>query len=303
MVEFPVTTKTALITVPRSLDDLTFEQVLDQLALHSPEEKVTVDARHCTFATPFGLTALLALAQTRVEKPTFLPPEDLDNMSYWTRVGFFRYAEELYDVAGTMPHIASVAESDLFLEVTQVPQGENAHTVVKHIEQRTLRILTKRLNLEPRTLSGLAASVSAACQNIVEHAGCSGWVMVQSYLYKRMQPARSVVVIAVCDSGVGLRRSLEGGRRQPANSRWTDAVALETAVVNGMSRLGDPSRGQRLKGFRGYVYGHDGKLSVRSGTARIAYAPRWDDDVPLKENLAPFPGVQIQVTIPGGAAA
>jgi hypothetical protein len=51
------------------------------------------------------------------------------------------------------------------------------------------------------------------------------------------------------------------------------------------------------------VYGHDGKLSVRSGTARIAYAPRWDEDVPLKENLAPFPGVQIQVTIPGSATA
>jgi hypothetical protein len=34
----------------------------------------------------------------------------------------------------------------------------------------------------------------------------------------------------------------------------------------------------------------------------MSVTPRWDDHVPLKENLAPFPGVRIQVTIPGGAA-
>ena len=37
---------------------------------------------------------------------------------------------------------------------------------------------------------------------------------------------------------------------------------------------------------------------MRSGTARIAIVPDWDDDVPLEENLPAFPGAQIQVTIP-----
>jgi hypothetical protein len=303
MEELPVTTPTTVITVPRSLDDLTFEQVFDQLALHSPEEKVTVDASRCTFATPFGLTALLAVAETRTEKPTFLPPESADSLNYWARAGFFRYAEELYDVQGAVPNIQPAGESDVLLEVTRVSAGENAHAEVQHIEERALQIFTRRLNLEPRTTTGLATAVSASCQNIVEHAGCNGWVMIQAFQYERIQPPRSVVVIAVCDAGVGLRRSLESGRRRPVNIRWNDAAALETAVVNGVSRYSEPDRGQQLKRFRGYVYGHDGKLSVRSGTARIAYAPRWDDDVPLKENLAPFPGVQIQVTIPGGAAA
>ena len=32
--------------------------------------------------------------------------------------------------------------------------------------------------------------------------------------------------------------------------------------------------------------------------ARIAIVPSWDDDVPLQEKLAPFPGSQVQVTIP-----
>ena len=47
-----------------------------------------------------------------------------------------------------------------------------------------------------------------------------------------------------------------------------------------------------------YVGRWDGKLSVRSGTARISIVPTWDDDVPLEEGLAPFPGAQMQITIP-----
>src|ERR1019366_4634906 len=91
---------TVVIAVPSSLDDLTFESVLDQLAQHPADAKVIVDARHATFATPYGLTALLTLAQTRAEKAEFLPPENPDTVSYWARAGFFRYAEELFDVRG-----------------------------------------------------------------------------------------------------------------------------------------------------------------------------------------------------------
>jgi len=41
---------------------------------------------------------------------------------------------------------------------------------------------------------------------------------------------------------------------------------------------------------------------VRSGTARISIVPTWDDDVPLAEGLAPFPGSQVQVIIPEAGA-
>src|SRR3989449_1386003 len=30
-------------------------------------------------------------------------------------------------------------------------------------------------------------------------------------------------------------------------------------------------------------------IAIRSGTARIAIVPKWDDDVPLKDGLPPFP--------------
>ena len=126
--------------------------------------------------------------------------------------------------------------------------------------------------------------------------------MVQVYQYRRRLAGRHVVVIAVCDAGVGFRRSLESSPRRPLTDRWDDGFALETAVVNGVSRYGDPGRGQGLKGIRGYVHRWDGKLSVRSGTARIALVPPWDDDIPRRDNLSPFPGAQLQITIPEKSA-
>lgn len=294
---------TAVITVPSSLDDLTFESVLDQLADHPEDEKVIVDARHTTFATPFGLTALLTLAQTRAEKPEFLPPEDPDTVSYWARAGFFRYGEELFAVRGNVPRPRSANESDVLLEVTPVTKSDDVHGVVERIQAKAAKILIDKLHLEPRATMGFVMALSEACQNIVEHAGRGGWVMVQAYRYKKRLGGRFVAVIAVCDAGVGFRRSLESGQRRPLTDRWDDAMALETAVVNGVSRYGEPGRGQGLKGIRGYVHRRDGKLTVRSGRARIAYVPSWDDDVPRREDLAPFPGAQLLVTIPEKPAA
>jgi len=80
---------TNVINVPPSLDDVTFEQVLEQIVPLPADAKILVDARHTRWASPFGLTALLTLAQSRGERPSFASPEAEDTVSYWTRAGFF----------------------------------------------------------------------------------------------------------------------------------------------------------------------------------------------------------------------
>ena len=50
---------THVITVPPSLDDHSFEQVLEQLAPLPPDAKILVDARHARWASPYGLCARL----------------------------------------------------------------------------------------------------------------------------------------------------------------------------------------------------------------------------------------------------
>ena len=292
---------TNVINVPPSLDDVTFEQVLEQIVPLPADAKILVDARHTRWASPFGLTALLTLAQSRGERPSFASPEAEDTVSYWTRAGFFEHAAELFEIVGNAPRRKSTSESDVLLEITPIAKSDDVHEVVGRIQQKAQHILTRELNLDAKATMGFAMTLSEACQNIVEHAGRGGWVAVQTYRWtKRL--GRRVVVIAVCDAGVGFRQSLESAPGRPKSDRWDDAMALEEAVVRGVSRFRDPGRGQGLAGVRRYVGRWDGKLSVRSGTARIAIVPTWDDDVALRENLPPFPGAQMQITIPERAA-
>lgn len=290
---------TTVISVPPSLDDSTFEHVLEQVGPLPRDEKILLDARHTTWASPYGLAALLTLAQSRVERPGLTIPDTEDTLSYWNRAGFFRHAEELYELHGTPPKRvpAGSGDSSTLLELTPVARSEDVHDVVGRIQQKAQHILQHVLGVEAKATVGFAMTLSEVCQNIVEHAGRGGWVMVQTYRWMR-RLGRRVVVIAVCDAGVGFRESLESTPGKQLGDRWDDAAALEEAVIRGVSRFRDPGRGQGLAGVRRYVGRWDGKLSVRSGTARIAIVPNWDDDVPLAENLPLFPGAQVQVTIP-----
>lgn len=299
---------TTVITVPPSLDDHSFELVLDQLAPLPADAKILVDARHARWASPYGLTALLTLAQTRTERPSLAVPEHDDTLSYWSRALFFQHAEALYDLHGSYPKRRDVGESNVLLEITPITKTGDVHDVVGRVQERAQHIIKTELKLEPKAIIGFAMTLSEICQNIIEHAGQGGWVAVQSYRWaKRL--GRRVVVIAVCDAGLGFRRSLESSPGHVPASRWDDGTALEDALIRGVSRFRDRSRGQGLAGARSYVDRWHGKLSARSGTARISIVPDWDDDVALAEGLAPFPGAQVQVIIPeavsatGGASA
>ena len=286
-----------VISVPSSLDDQTFEQVLEQLAPLPQDARILIDARNTTWASPYGLTALLTLAQTRLEKPQFFPPEKDDTASYWSRANFFRYADDLMEIKGRVPSQRPERESGTLLEVTPVSRSDDVHTVVERIKDKAAHIITNNLHLESRAVMGFAMTLSEACQNIVEHAGRGGWVAVQNYNYRKRM-GRHVVQIAVCDAGVGIRQSLESGNRRPLTDRWDDGVALETAVIQGTSRFPDHGRGQGFRGIRGYLRKWKGKLAVRSGTARVADVPSWDDDVPRRDQLAYMPGTQLFIMIP-----
>jgi anti-sigma regulatory factor (Ser/Thr protein kinase) len=288
---------TTVITVPPSLDEHSFEQVLEQVAPLPADARILLDARHARWASPFGLTALLTLAQTRAERPSLAVPEMEDTASYWARAGFFHHAESLYDLHGSYPKKWDGAESNSLLDITAITKSSDVHDVVGRVQTRAKQIIASELHLDSKAIIGFTMTLSEICQNILEHAGQGGWVAVQSYRWtKRL--GRRVVVIAVCDAGLGFRKSLESAPGHLPTSRWDDAAALEEAVIRGVSRYRDRSRGQGLAGARNYVGRWNGKLSVRSGTARISIVPSWDDDPPLVEGLAPFQGSQVQVIIP-----
>jgi hypothetical protein len=290
---------TTVIAVPPSLDEHSMELVFEQLAPLPRDEKVVIDARHARWASPYGLTTLLCVAQSRLVRADFTVPENTDTASYWARTGFFRHAGELYDLHGHVPRHREGQESDVLLEITPIVSGDDVHGVVGRIKDKSAEILHGQLGLDMAVTGRFGMTLSEACGNIVEHAGLGGWVAVQTYAYRK-RLGRRVVVIAVCDAGVGFRQSLETSPAHRVSDRWDDSRALEAAVLRAVSRYrhGDDGRGQGLAQIRKFVAKWNGKLSVRSGHARLAIVPSWDEDEPMQDSLPFFPGSQMQIIIP-----
>ena len=214
---------TTVITVPPSLDDATFEQVLDQLAPLPSDAKVLVDARHTRWASPYGLTALLTLAQTRAERAAFTAARSEDTVSYWARTGFFRHAEELFDCTGSVPRARQAASRAC---CSRSRRSRRARTCTRWWSASSRR-------RRPSSHDGLNISIQGddrlrddALGGVPEHRRARGARRLgrgaDVHVAKRL--GRRVVVIAVCDAGIGFRRSLESahGRAQRplGRRRW-----------------------------------------------------------------------------------
>jgi anti-sigma regulatory factor (Ser/Thr protein kinase) len=292
---------TRVIEVPAHLDDRSFDQFAAGFGDWPPDEKLLIDARAAQWASPYGLVGMLtagqALAEAKREKPLLTVPLSDEVKRYWARAGFFHYAAELFEMHGRVPRPATSGPSDVLLDVTPVRATEDVHEVVEKISQGASRILHGELGLEMKATMRFSMALSEACQNIVEHAGTSGWVAVQAYTFRR-RLGRRVVVIAVSDAGIGFRRSLESTHAKRFGERWGDGAALEAALVQGVSRFRDPGRGLGLGFIKQFLAQWQGKISIRSGTARLAIVPEWDEDVPLTDHLPFFPGAQVQIIIP-----
>jgi hypothetical protein len=290
-----------VVTIPHYFDETAFDAVAAELGPWPPEGRVLFDARGTRWASPFGFTALLtagqALRERGAETPRLAVPESDDVRRYWAKAGFFRHAPELFELHGRVPRRRPDEASDVLIPVTPVRAAEDVHSLVGGLGDRVSDMLTTELHLEARVTPRFGMSLSEVCQNVVEHAGTGGWVAVHAFTWRK-RLGRRVVVIAVSDAGIGFRESLEPTQSRRYGDRWGDAAALEAALIHNVSRFRDPGRGQGLAAIKRYLATWNGKISIRSGTARLAVVPSWDDDTPLEDGLPFFPGSQVQIVIP-----
>jgi anti-sigma regulatory factor (Ser/Thr protein kinase) len=288
-----------VIAVPPTLDESGFDALVAERGAGNPEEPVLLDARHLRWADPYGMVGLLAVGQKLAgeSKPILQLPDSPEVAGYMARMGFGREAAGLFELHGSAPRRRESGSSNVLLEITPIRSHEDVHGVIDHVQARAGAILTERLGYSRGDASMFSMILSEVCQNIIEHAEAGGWVGIQTYNWSR-RLGRQVVVIAVMDLGIGFRGSLAREHSVRFGDRWSDATALEAAFLHGTTRFRDPGRGQGLKQIRTRVLRWGGKVSIRSGTARIADIPDWDDAPPLQQGLAAFPGAQIQIVLP-----
>jgi len=128
-------------------------------------------------------------------------------------------------------------------------------------------------------------------QNIIEHSDNTGYVGIQKYFWKNI--GKNIVKIAVMDIGSGFRKTLS--ERFLLHS---DYDAIEKGLLHGASRYSDKGRGHGLSAVRRFVQEWNGRLSIRSGTAKLSIIPHWSKGKRKQENLAFFPGSQIGIVLP-----
>ena len=292
-----------IIEVPTSLDAKSVDDLLGQV-VRPTEASSLFDARHLRFIDPNGMLALLSAGKVlsdRGEAPVRLQlPESSDVAGYLSRMGFFAEAGKVFEMGDARAPRRAAKASDVLLEITPITENHDVHAIVDRVQERAGAILSKTLGYPASAVVQFAVILSEVCQNIIEHAEAPGWVAAQVYRWtKRL--GRDVLVISVVDVGRGFRGSLSSEHSARFGDRWGDATALEAAFIHGLTRFPDSGRGQGIQQIRRQVRKWDGIISVRSGSARIADVPNWDDSPPLERDLPNFPGAQIGIALPAAA--
>jgi len=288
-----------IIPVPGTLDAFSLDQLAKELA-KSGEGKVLFDGRHLRWVDPGGIIGLLAAGTVARDRQGTLPRLELlegaDVTTYLARMRFFEVAESVFELDVRHPR-RPLSSSDVLLEITPITTNTDVHAVVDRVQQRAGAILAKTLNYPASAVVQFSVILSEVCQNIIEHAEAPVWVSAQTYTWtKRL--GRQVLILSVADVGTGFKGSLADTHAARFGNRWGDATALEAAFIHGLTRFPDSGRCQGIQQIRKQVRRWDGAISIRSGTARIADVPGWDDAPPLEESLPPFPGAQIHMVLP-----
>jgi len=288
-----------VVAVPSSFDYRTIEEFLSRIP-EGDEGPVLVDARHLRWIDPNGMLYLLVagkvIGQRTGTRPVLELPESAEVRAYLHRMHFQASAREVFEGAFRAGRAQS-GESEVLLEITEIAENDHVHAVVDHLQARAGAVLQRTLGYPASAVVQFSVLLSELCGNVLEHAESPGWVSAQSYNWaKRL--GRHVVVIAVADVGRGFRASLADEHAARFGDRWGDATALEAAFLHGVTRFPDSGRGQGIQQIRKQVRRWDGRIAIRSGTARIADVPAWDDAPPLEEGLPFLPGAQIEIILP-----
>jgi anti-sigma regulatory factor (Ser/Thr protein kinase) len=269
-----------------------------ELTLRSFISSEQIDLRDISFIDPYGMLGLLEIGELcmleDVRKTVILPQSD-EVCRYLDRMDFFTFARRYFTLEESSSNLSETyqrsPDSDVLLEITPIEKTNDIHFIVGRVRERAQSILATHLRYDEHAINGFIVALSEICQNIIEHSENKGFVGIQKYRYQSLN--KNVVKIAVMDVGIGFRKSLSN-RFKLQN----DLEAIDKALLQGASRYEDEGRGHGLAAVRRFVNQWNGKLSIRSGTAKLSIIPQWSRGREQERGLLSFPGSQINIMLP-----
>jgi anti-sigma regulatory factor (Ser/Thr protein kinase)/anti-anti-sigma regulatory factor len=298
----------ASIIVGPSLDEFGFENLLSQLSRIDIRYagNIEIDLSGVEFIDPFGLAGLLEagcyISRVINKKLILHLPISSSVIGYLQRMGFLEMASSFFEFQLTHsfidgPGLYAPGLEDVLLKLTKIEGSQDIHNIVNDVRESAASILQSYLNYDEESIASFLVALSEICQNIPEHSQDIGLIGIQKYFYKR-RLNKNVVKIAVMDIGIGIRESLRPRFDLNLGQAWSDLMALEKVLLEGVSRYDDPGRGQGLIRVRELIEKWNGRISIRSHTAKVMILPQWDRSRSRQNCLHYFPGTQINIILP-----
>lgn len=254
-----------------------------------------IDLEPLDFIKPLGVVALLATLerltkQQRAADLTLKLPNSRPVRAYLRSCGVFDAMRDLGSFKGLQPEevIPEPPPVRTMVRCMHFADDSDIEDLAQNMEER---FQTELLGFGS-ILSACHTIFSELATNVVCHAeSLGGYVLAQ----QDNRRDASVIEIAVADTGIGVRASLQ----KNANYRTlhSDAEAMELAIKEGVSSLEDNSRGYGLYHVTDDVKKNDSReMTMRSGQGKITL--RGDGSITKEDGCVTYSGTIVNVVIP-----
>lgn len=264
---------TPVFPVPAVLDESAIDILASEAGTAPVGKRAVIDARQVRSVDPPGATGLLvlghALAQATGRRPLLQLPRNRDGVERFTRFGFGPVALEVFELSAGDRARMGREPSNLLLELTSIRSEDDVRGVMDTVSNRAGSVLAQTLGYGDADVAAFGTMLRELLQNMGEHVRGPGWACIQAHRRLR-RINRPAVVVAVADVGAGFTEPLE-------------------ASLSG---------GHALARVHQHVRCWGGRISIRSGAARLVCGARREEAATLETGLAPLPGAQISVLLP-----
>ena len=248
-----------------------------------------------TFTRPVGMVGLLAvmdwICRERCDrKIALILPQSKAVRTYWHRAGIMDALGEFCDF-GEVEAAASLLGYDLVEPIVPCLHFRSEADIERLSGEMYLKF--------DSTLSGYS-SLSDGCYeifiestlNVLHHAESNGgFVLAQKYTYD----SGPAIEIAVADSGIGIRNSLN--KNSELAGIDSDGSAIRKAMEEGVTSAGHSHRGYGLAHLTHNVQLEQSRrMVIRSGNGIITFSG--DGEIREEDTAVEYRGTVVNVTIP-----
>lgn len=273
-------------SLPRSTGALTIATFESALVTTT----AACDLRRLSFVDAYGLVALACALRAAFEETGGVDvrgPDSEAMLAHLTAMGFSDFLTTVGHGRGG-PLGSALQAPDVVVPLRFAADSGGAQAL-SHVLWESLRD-----HVAPQVLRAITEGVWEMVGNALEHSGSDALIAGQVYTSPRGIPPHhdDRVQVVIGDTGRGLRASfLSTGLHEPATDLEAIHLGLKYLVT---SVPHDPGRGQGLFTTMEEVVAVDGRMTVRSGAARVTVdaAGRHEEDVRC------LPGVIVALSLP-----